>query len=294
MVKRLIGEDVELSVALDPILWAIKVDPDQITQVLLNLCANARDAMPEGGKLTLETRNVVVDAEMASRHPSFLPGCYCSLAVTDTGHGMTKEVQERIFEPFFTTKERGKGTGLGLSTVYGIVKQSGGYVWVYSEPGHGSCFRLYFPRVDQPLTAVAPVTSALEHRGETILVVEDEDALRQAVCHHLTRLGYVVLQAASGQQALEVVNRHPGVLDLLLTDVIMPKMSGPELARQLKRRQPIVVLYMSGYADEAIVHRGALDPGVTLIHKPFSMDTLAVKLRDLLDGQGKTGGAATK
>jgi PAS domain S-box-containing protein len=283
MLKRLIGEDIELTFLTTKPLWSVTADPGQITQVLMNLCVNARDAMPGGGKLTIETRNVVVDAQTAARRPGFLPGDYAMLAVTDTGTGMTKEVQERLFEPFFTTKERGKGTGLGLATVYGIVKQSGGHIWVYSEPNNGSCFKLYFPKVDQSVTTTMHQQfSTIESHGETILVAEDEDSLRESISKYLNERGYIVLKAADGQQALELADHHDGPIHLLLTDVIMPKMSGPELARRLACRPGMVALFMSGYTDDAIVSHGVLQAGTAFVQKPFSLSALGIKVRETL------------
>ena len=284
MVKRLIGEDIELMLLPTKPLWPVTADPGQMTQVLMNLCVNARDAMQMGGKLTIETQNVVVDAQTAAKHPAFLPGNYAMLAVSDTGVGMTKEVRERLFEPFFTSKERGKGTGLGLATVYGIVKQSGGYIWVYSEPNNGSCFKLYFPRVDQPVTTtMSQQSSTVESHGETILVAEDEDSLRESISEYLKELGYMVLKASDGQQALELADHHGGRIHLLLTDVIMPKMSGAELARRLACRSGMVTLFMSGYTDDAIVNHGVLQAGMAFIQKPFSLSALARKVRELLN-----------
>ena len=286
MVKRLIGEDIELAFLATKPLWPVMADPGQMTQMLMNLCVNARDAMPVGGKLTIETRNVMVDSQTAAKRPGFLPGDYAKLMVSDTGSGMTKEVQAHIFEPFFTTKERGKGTGLGLATVYGIVKQSGGYISVYSEPNHGSCIKLYFPKVDQPVTSpMAKQLPTVETHGETILVAEDEDSLRESIGTYLTERGYIVLRAPDGQQALELADRHDGPIHLLLTDVIMPKMSGPELARRLASRPGMLALFMSGYTDDAIVNHGVLQAGTEFIQKPFSLSTLAGKVHELLESQ---------
>jgi signal transduction histidine kinase/CheY-like chemotaxis protein len=283
MVKRLIGEDIELTFLATKPLWPVMADPGQMTQVLMNLCVNARDAMQTGGKLTIETRNVVVDAQTAARHPAFSPGNYVMLTVSDTGMGMTKEVQERLFEPFFTTKERGKGTGLGLATVYGIVKQSGGYIWVYSEPNNGSCFKVYFPKVDQPVATSMPQRfSNTESHGETILVAEDEDSLRESISEYLKERGYIVLKASDGQQALELADRHTGPIHLLLTDVIMPKISGPDLARRLASRPGMETLFMSGYTDDAIVSHGVLQAGTAFLQKPFSLSTLGSKVRRTL------------
>jgi PAS domain S-box-containing protein len=285
MLRRMIGEDIELRLLPTKPLWSVKVDPGQMTQVLMNLVINARDAMLQGGKLTIETRNAVVDAQTASLHPGFSPGNYVMVAISDTGTGMTKEVQEHVFEPFFTTKEKGKGTGLGLSTVYGIVQQSGGYIWVYSEVGKGSCFKLYFPTIDEPVVTAASLhTVTSEGRGETIMLVEDEDSVRESVGEYLRGCGYEILEASSGQEALEVVARHIGPIHLLLTDVIMPRMSGPELARKLAAHHRIgVTLYMSGYTDDAIVNHGLLNSGAAFLQKPFSLNTLGMKVGNVLD-----------
>ena len=287
MIKRLIGEDIELTFLPAKPLWPVTADPGQITQVLMNLCVNARDAMPQGGKLTIETQNVFVDARTAGKHPNFSVGEYAMVAISDTGTGMTKEVQERIFEPFFTTKEKGKGTGLGLSTVYGIIKQSGGYIWVYSEVGNGSSFKLYFPRAGKSIATVAPqVSSTTEGSSEIVLLVEDEASLREIIREYLTKRGYLVLEAANGQEALELADHHEGHIDLLLTDVIMPKMGGPELARMLESRHSIATLFMSGYTDDAIVAHGVLESGTAFIQKPFSLHALAEKVRGVIDASG--------
>ena len=286
MAKRLIGEDIELEFLPGKPLSAIEADPGQITQVLLNLCVNARDAMPKGGRLTIETQDIEVDSQMAAMHPpAFVPGKYVMLAVTDTGVGMTKEIQERIFEPFFTTKALGQGTGLGLAMVYGVVKQSGGYIWVYSELGCGTCFKLYFPRVEKQPVKTTLQRDAGEGQGQTILVLEDEEALRKAVCEHLKEHGFEVLEALNGKHALEIAERHPGPIHVLLTDVIMPEMSGPEISARLKRlenRRDTATLYMSGYTGDAIVNHGVLQPGVLFIQKPFSLIALTHKLREVL------------
>jgi two-component system, cell cycle sensor histidine kinase and response regulator CckA len=296
MSKRLIGEDIEVSFLPSKDLWAIQADPGQITQILLNLYVNARDAMPTGGKLTITTRNVVVDSVSAShQHPSFLAGSYAVLTVSDNGAGMTEEIKERIFEPFFTTKAS-KGTGLGLSTVYGIVKQSGGYIWVQSAPGEGSRFELFFPQVAQPVTGSASpfaIGSCAEGQGETILVVEDENSLRVSVCEYLEEHGYSVLQAQNGEQALDISGGHSGPIHVLLTDVIMPKISGVELSKRLRDRDEMITMYMSGYTDDAIANQGVLQAGVSLIHKPFPLSELARKLREVLDGRAKEGKPAT-
>jgi PAS domain S-box-containing protein len=296
MIKRLIGEDIELIFQPGTPLAAIEADPSQITQVLLNLCVNARDAMPQGGIITIATTDAEVDAAMASRHTGLHTGSYVMLTVSDTGLGMTREVQERIFEPFFTTKPTGQGTGLGLSTVYGIVKQSNGYIWVQSELGQGTSFKLYFPITQkQPVTARPRSAKRGKGRGETILVVEDEMALRSSVCEHLEGHGYCVLEAPDGQGALELAASHDGPIDILLTDVIMPSMSGPETAErllQLPDRHDVVTLYMSGYPDDAIVNHGVSEPGVALIQKPFSLGTLTEKVQELLAARSNGGASA--
>ena len=285
MVKRVLGEHIELIFQPGKPLSPLEADPGQITQVVLNLCLNARDAMPQGGKLMIETQDVEVDAQLASQHPSFMPGKYVLLAVTDTGEGMAKEVQERIFEPFFTTKALGRGTGLGLSTVYGIVKQSGGYIWVYSEPDRGTCFKLYFPANSGQPKETKTRTAAHEGRGETILVVEDEEALRGAICEHLKHHGYEVLEARNGHDALQIAEEHPEQIHILLTDVIMPQMSGPEIAARISKlpnRQGVITLFMSGYPQDAIVDHAELQAGLALIQKPFSLATLTERLREEL------------
>jgi two-component system, cell cycle sensor histidine kinase and response regulator CckA len=285
MLRRLIGEDVEIQTKLEGDLGRVKADPGQIDQILINLAVNARDAMPTGGKLTIETSNVELDEDYAAHHPPATPGRYVLLAMADTGMGMNREIKARIFEPFFTTKELGKGTGLGLSTVYGIVKQSGGYIWVYSEPGQGSVFKIYLPRVDQPVEPILPAEPAAESlRGtETILVVEDEDTLRTLIRTVLEQSGYTVMEAKSGADALKAVQEHDATIQLLLTDVIMPGMSGPAVAEQLVHAHPKTrVLYMSGYADSYANDRGLLAKGAVLIQKPFTREALLRKVREVL------------
>jgi CheY-like chemotaxis protein len=286
MLKRLIGEDVALLTVLNPALEQIKADPGQIEQILMNLVVNARDAMPKGGKLTIETANVYLDEEYARSHNSVQPGSYIMLAVSDTGHGIDAKTRERIFEPFFTTKEVGKGTGLGLSTVYGIVKQSGGNIWVYSEVGRGTTFKVYFPIVKQPAEAIQRLTRPIELPGgsETVLLVEDEDLVRKMAKEILQMSGYYVLEARQGIEALALTKEFDKPIHLMVTDVVMPQMSGPELAGHLERSSPhIRVLYMSGYTDEAIVHHGVLKEGVAFLEKPFTPDALALKVREVLD-----------
>ena len=287
MLTRLIGENINLATRLEPDLGSVKADPCQVEQIIMNLVVNARDAMPRGGRVTIETANITLDDQTILRHVSVKPGEYVMLAVSDTGSGMDQETQRRIFEPFFTTKEVGKGTGLGLSTVYGIVKQSGGYIWVYSEPGLGTMFKIYLPRIDDA-TAVtveklAQETTAL--RGsETILLVEDEDIVRGLTRKVLMQAGYNVLDAHSGEEAIRVCRAHNGPIDLLVTDVVMPELSGKEAAdRLLKLRPAIRVLFMSGYTDEAIVQHGVLDANVEFIQKPFTWIGLTRKVRDVLN-----------
>jgi len=286
MLARLIGEDVELVASLDREVGRVKADPFQLEQVLMNLAVNARDAMPRGGKLTIETANVILDETYTRGHPDVKPGPYVMIAVSDTGVGMDSETRSRIFEPFFTTKALGKGTGLGLSTVYGIVKQSQGHMWVYSEPGQGATFKVYLPlhaEGEEP-PVVAPPARVVPRGWETILAVEDEESLLNLVAEILKDAGYNVLSAHGPKEALRVLLEHRDGIHLLLTDVVMPGMSGRILADQVTRDRPgIRVLYMSGYTDNAIVHHGVLDPGVTFLQKPFTPDALIKKVREVLD-----------
>jgi signal transduction histidine kinase len=286
MLRRLIGEDVDLRIAPAPDLGHIKADPGQLEQVIMNLAVNARDAMPGGGKLTIETRNVELDAAYAGAHVAVRPGAYVLLAVSDSGTGMDREIMAQIFEPFFTTKGPGKGTGLGLSTVYGIVKQSGGNIWVYSEPGQGTTFKIYLPRVDEAIERPVREREAptVPRGSETVLVAEDEAELRELVRVILQAHGYTVLAAADGPTAIEICRRHRERIDLMLSDVVMPQMSGRELAVRLAAVRPhMKVIFMSGYTSDAIVHHGVLDPGTAFIQKPFTPDGLARKVREVLD-----------
>jgi two-component system cell cycle sensor histidine kinase/response regulator CckA len=267
-------------------MGSVKTDPGQIEQVILNLAVNARDAMPSGGKLTIETANVELDQAYARRHVAVEPGRYVMLSVSDTGIGMTPEVRERIFDPFFTTKETGKGTGLGLSTVYGIVKQSGGNIRVYSESGMGTTFKIYLPRVEEPLSEIERrmIEGELPRGSQTILVAEDEGEVRKLAGLILKNQGYKVLEASNGSEALLICERHKDSIDLLLTDVVMPGMSGRELANRLACfRQEMKVLYMSGYTGNAIGHHGILEEGIDYIQKPFTVHDLAVTVRKVLD-----------
>jgi len=247
---------------------------------------NARDAMPEGGRLTVETANAELDKDYADQHFPAPPGSYVLLAVSDTGTGMDPETKSRIFEPFFTTKEKGKGTGLGLATVYGVVKQSGGYIWVYSEPGQGTAFKIYLPRVrEAPEPARPSPAPAAPLRGsETLLLVEDDEMVRHLVSRMLKSRGYTVLAASDGTDALRQVESHRGPIDMLITDVVMPGMSGREVTQRVTTLRPqVTVLYLSGYTDDAIVRHGMLEPGIAFLQKPFSADVLARKIREVLD-----------
>ena len=285
MLRRLLGEDIDILVRLAGDLGSVEADPGQIEQVIMNLAVNARDAMPQGGKLIIETANAELDKGYVEQHVTVKPGRFVRLSVTDTGCGMDAETQEHIFEPFFTTKEKGKGTGLGLATVYGIVRQSGGYLWVYSEPGRGSTFKIYLPRLDiQAPDSRRRATYSPATGNEVVLVVEDEDAVRKLAERILQSAGYRVLTAAGGRDALLLCERYEGRIDLLLTDVVMPKMSGRELWEHLVKLRPTLkVLYMSGYTDNAIVHHGVLDPGTHFVSKPFTVVDLTTKIRKVLD-----------
>jgi PAS domain S-box-containing protein len=288
MLHRLIGENIEFTMTSDPALWPVLADPGQIQQVIINLVVNSRDAMPRGGKLTIETRNVRIEEDQNVEDFNVSAGEYVMLAVSDTGVGMTPEVRARIFEPFFTTKALGQGTGLGLSTVYGIVKQSGGYVWVYSEPGVGTAFKVFLPRSAHVAASEYDLEWSGPARGsETILLVEDEPAVQAVVLKILKRYGYKALVASNPDLALQVCKEHPERIDLLLSDVVLPQMSGRELADVVTKRRPgIRVLYISGYTDDAIVRHGILEPGTAFLQKPFTPHALARKIRDVLDAPG--------
>ena len=286
MLRRLIGEDVHLQLGLGADAGNIKADPVHVEQAIVNLVVNARDAMPDGGRLTIETANVHLDESYARTHLGVTPGDFVMIAVSDTGFGMDAETRRRIFEPFFTTKEKGRGTGLGLATVYGIVKQAGGDIWVYSEPGRGTTFKLYFPRVSEPVTeatdsAGIPVPAA--NKQETILLVEDEKAVRELTLKMLQQLGYSVLTAESADEALKISEAHPKEIALLVTDVVMPGKSGRQLADALVLVRPSIrVLFLSGYTENTVVHHGVLESGVEFLPKPFSREVLGKKLREIL------------
>jgi two-component system cell cycle sensor histidine kinase/response regulator CckA len=287
ILHRLIGENIELNVSVQPSLGHVKADPGQIEQILINLAVNARDAMPQGGRLTIEARNVELDDSYKDVHQQVVPGPYVMLTVGDSGSGMDRDTQARIFDPFFTTKELGKGTGLGLATVYGIVKQSGGYIWVYSEVAKGTVFKIYLPRVEQSTKAIkrreSKEAEAVFRGCETILLAEDSESLREMACEYLESVGFTVLEAASGPEALQKAKEFDRPIHLLLTDVVMPEMTGPELAKQMTALFPgIKIIFTSGYTDDAIARQGVLDPGVAFIPKPYRPKALAHKIREVL------------
>jgi two-component system cell cycle sensor histidine kinase/response regulator CckA len=286
MFRRTLGEDVEMATQADPNLGIVRVDAPQFEQVLLNLVINARDAMPEGGKLSIEARNVQLEEDYVREHPEVQPGPHVMVAVSDTGVGMDTATLRRAYEPFFTTKAPGKGTGLGLSTVQGIVKQSAGSIWIYSEPGRGTAVKLYFPMVSAEKDPLLKAAQGPLRRGtETILVAEDDEQVRRLACKSLAKAGYRVLEARSGAHALEQDSLHSGPVDLLLSDVVMPQMGGRQLAEAMRGRRPgIRVLFMSGYTENSIVHHGILDQGVFFLQKPFTPELLARKVREVLDG----------
>jgi CheY-like chemotaxis protein len=293
MFRRIIGEDVSLCTALAPDLWRVRVDPARFDQVMLNLVVNARDAMPEGGRLTIETANVLLDPSRAAAIPESEPGEFVLVAVSDTGIGMTPEVQARVFEPFYTTKGAGHGTGLGMATAYGIVRQTGGHIAVYSEPGVGTVFKVYLPRVNGEGEAVPPpkVDRRLATGAETILLVEDEDGVRGLTARVLQRAGYRVFTAANGHEALALAEERGDAIDLLVTDVIMPQMNGRQLAERLLERWPgLRVLYVSGYTDDAVLRHGVLRAEVAFLQKPYLPSALTNKIRAVLDAPpGKRG-----
>ncbi len=292
MLQRLIGEDIELSVVQAPDLAPVEADVSQLEQVIMNLAINARDAMRDGGRLSIETRNATIDRAEAEAHPPMRPGRYVMMAVTDTGTGMDDETRARAFDPFFTTKEWDKGTGLGLATVYGIVKQSKGFIWIDSAIGSGTSFRIYLPTAQRPVTARSWGSTAEEPRGgnETLMVVEDDEVVRGLAARILAEAGYRVVEAPSGDEALRRAREGEDAIDLLLTDVIMPQMNGRDLARQMRALQPAIkVVFLSGYPDEAIAHHGVLRPGVSLVEKPFSARSLMSVVRAVLDGRAPGG-----
>jgi signal transduction histidine kinase/CheY-like chemotaxis protein len=296
MIHRLIGEDIELVMKLDPAIGSVKADHGQIEQVVMNLAVNARDAMPNGGKLALETSTAMFDQAYTRQHPGSKAGNQVMFSVSDTGMGMSAETLIHIFEPFFTTKELGKGTGLGLATVYGVVKQSGGYISVDSEIGQGSAFKVYLPLIQDPVVAAEVAAPASESfRGnETVLVVEDAEALRKLTVTLLEEHGYQVLSAANGSEALELGQKDTRAIELLLTDVIMPGLGGHALAQRFEELRPgLKVLYMSGYTDSSIGQHGVLEPGISLLHKPFTEEELVRKIREVLDA-GKRSALLTE
>jgi two-component system cell cycle sensor histidine kinase/response regulator CckA len=287
MLERLIGEDIELETHLDGSLGAVMADPEQIQQVIMNLVVNARDAMPDGGKIAIETMNVELNAERsAAIHPDAIPGQYVLMTVTDTGKGMDKATRQHIFEPFFTTKELGKGTGLGLATVYGIIRQSGGWIDVWSALGAGASFKIYLPRIDEiPLVESKEGGAKSESGTGVILLVEDQKAVRSFTKAALMQYGYHVIEASSGSEAIDVAKQYSGEIRLLLTDVVLAGMNGKDLSERLKELRPsLKVLFVSGYTADAITHRGVLNRGVAFLPKPFSPDELAAKVRDVLAG----------
>lgn len=288
MLRRLIGEDIDLRLTLRDNLGRVSADPGQLEQVIMNLVVNARDAMPKGGSLTIETANVNLDDHYAGRHVAVKPGAYVLLAVSDTGSGMDEETKSRLFEPFFTTKGPGKGTGLGLSTVFGIVKQSGGSVEVYSEKGNGSSVKVYLPRVDQKISLEREGRRKHQKGTETILLVEDDEMVRTLVRETLQRDGYKVIDSADPVEARRIAEGHRGAIQLLITDVVMPKLSGKELARSLMESRPdMKVLYMSGYTDSAIVNSGILQQEVAFLQKPFTPAGLSAKVREVIEADPK-------
>jgi CheY-like chemotaxis protein len=288
LLRRVIGENIELEFQTEDGLGSVEADPGQVEQVILNLAINARDAMPQGGKLLIATANMDLEEDYADRRVVVRPGSYVQMVVSDTGCGMDERTLSRLFEPFFTTKEQGKGTGLGLATVYGIIKQSGGYIWVYSEPGQGTTFKIYLPLVaaSADKRVRVEVSEKASRGSETIMVVEDDSSLREVTCEFLRGSGYIVISAGSPEEALCVAEGHRGPIDFLLTDIIMPKMNGRELAVQLSVARPrIKVLYVSGYTDGVVrdgVH-GILEPGLAFLQKPYTRSALRQKIREVLN-----------
>ncbi|MGH8248009.1 MAG: response regulator, partial [Gammaproteobacteria bacterium] len=298
MVRPLIGENIGFVTLLDPDLGKVRVDAGQIDQVVMNLVVNARDALPDGGTITIETRNTELDEEYARSHGGGVkPGRYVVLAVSDNGAGMDKETQAHIFEPFFTTKEKSKGTGLGLATVYGIIKQSGGFIWVYSELGHGTTFKIYFPRALAPDRDVWADSSEapIPPGAETILVVEDEESLRDVACSFLRDGGYTVMEAANGDEAIHVAKQYDGPIHLLMTDAVLPGMSGREVAEYLRAcRRELKVLYVSGYTDDAILRHGLVHTDAAFLQKPYTRNLLLLKVSQLLDADGSANQGGPK
>ena len=285
MLRRLIGEDVQLVMSLDKNAGNIKADPNHIEQAIVNLAVNSRDAMPNGGRLTIETGNVQIDENYVKTHMGVKPGEFVMIAVSDTGHGMDSATRQNIFEPFFTTKQQGKGTGLGLATVYGMVKQSGGDIWVYSEPGQGTTFKLYFPLVEEPVSGAIGEDPGISRQlsSETVLLVEDEAQVRDLTAKMLKQLGYPVLTAENGDAAIEVSKAFTREIALLVTDVVMPNMSGRQVADALVASRPgLRVLFLSGYTEHAVVNHGVLDSNVNFLAKPFSREALGRKVREVL------------
>ena len=289
MLRRLIGEDVDLRLEMGPDLGRVSADPGQMEQVVMNLALNARDAMPRGGTLTIETANLILDEHYTETHVSVKPGRYVMLAVSDTGTGMDPETRSRLFEPFFTTKGQGRGTGLGLSTVFGIIKQSGGNVEVYTEPGRGTSFKVYLPRVDQAAPVEREALQAKPAKGsETILIVEDDEMVRKLVRETLEREGYRLFEAVDAMDATRICRTYPDPIHLMITDVVMPKLSGRELADRVAPMRPeMKVLYMSGYTDNAVLNNGVLDQHMAFLQKPFTPQALARKVREVLENNGK-------
>jgi PAS domain S-box-containing protein len=291
MLERLIGAHIQLKTKFCDPAAMVTADPGQIEQILLNLVVNARDAMPDGGRIDIETANVELDDEYARTHTSTPPGPYVMLSVSDTGSGMTREIQSRVFEPFFTTKDQGQGTGLGLSTVYGIVKQSGGSIWVYSEVGRGTTFKIYLPRVYEEADAPVEISTVSEPRGtETILLVEDEPSVREVASRILARNGYTVVTATNGADALRKCGEHQGRFDLIVTDIVMPEMGGVELSRRVRESQPNArILFTSGYTEDAVQRRSFLEPGAQFLEKPFTPTRLIQRAREVLDSRNGNG-----